>query len=367
MPPTAPSGLETHCFLALAFLALAASPASAIAAPKLEDAYAWIMQAKQVNALTGSDIPAWRLKATFRLYDDQQNVQGQGSFEELWVNSSKWMRTYKSDSFTRTEYGTAAGILQTGSADSSPWQLARLHQLLADPLPSEEIADKQDFTATTAKILGTKLFCIDATAKPQGLNANIIPDAEYCLDEHDKMLRRQTLFSDNLLILRTGQIQFEGRRLPADMIVSHIGKLGLSIHLDSIEPLADPNDPKLQPPAEAKLQTTVNFAGDPAALDKRVELDAKATEGLLIRQIPPVYPPIAKAAHIQGVVILQAKLGKKGEVQELSVESGPPMLQQAALDAVHQWIYKPYTVNGKPVEIYTKVHVIFQLTGKPGK
>jgi len=70
---------------------------------------------------------------------------------------------------------------------------------------------------------------------------------------------------------------------------------------------------------------------------------------------------------VQGTVVLQAVVGKGGQVSELRILSGPPMLQQAALDAVKQWVYRPYLLNGSPVEVMTTVNVVFQIPDLPAK
>ena len=78
-----------------------------------------------------------------------------------------------------------------------------------------------------------------------------------------------------------------------------------------------------------------------------------------IVKVQPAYPPLAKQARIQGVVILEAIIGKDGAVTEVKVISGHPLLQQAAIDAVSQWKYKPTLLNGEPVEVVTTVTVNF--------
>jgi protein TonB len=75
----------------------------------------------------------------------------------------------------------------------------------------------------------------------------------------------------------------------------------------------------------------------------------------------PKYPEAAKKARIQGKVVLSAVIGKDGTVETLSVISGPKELQQSALDSVRQWKYKPYLLNGDPVEVKTTVNVIYSL------
>jgi protein TonB len=84
-------------------------------------------------------------------------------------------------------------------------------------------------------------------------------------------------------------------------------------------------------------------------------------EGMLLSHPVPAYPVIAKAAGIQGTVVLQATISKSGVIENLRVISGPQMLQQAALNTVAQWRYRPYLLNGDPVEVETTINVNFVL------
>jgi protein TonB len=82
----------------------------------------------------------------------------------------------------------------------------------------------------------------------------------------------------------------------------------------------------------------------------------------LISQVPPVYPPEAKKAGIQGVVSFSAVIDKVGRVSNLTLLSGHPLLVPAALDAVKQWVYQPTLLNGEPVELRTQISVNFTLS-----
>jgi periplasmic protein TonB len=92
-----------------------------------------------------------------------------------------------------------------------------------------------------------------------------------------------------------------------------------------------------------------------------MRVSSSLVEGLLVRKTLPVYPPIARTMHMQGTVVLQATISTTGTIEHLHVVSGPAMLQQAALDAVKRWVYRPYILNGKPVEVETTVQVEFRL------
>jgi protein TonB len=99
------------------------------------------------------------------------------------------------------------------------------------------------------------------------------------------------------------------------------------------------------------------------AAPQRVRVSAGVTNGLLVHRVNPVYPPLARQARIQGVVMLQAQISKDGSIENLQLISGHPMLAPAAIEAVKQWKYKPYLLNGEPVEVDTQVQVNFTLAG----
>jgi periplasmic protein TonB len=100
------------------------------------------------------------------------------------------------------------------------------------------------------------------------------------------------------------------------------------------------------------------------ATPQRVRVSQGVITGLLIYRIEPTYPPVARAAHIQGVVVLAAIIDKDGNIQNLQVVSGHPLLAPAAIEAVKQWRYKPFLLNGQPLEVETTVNVMFQLRGE---
>ena len=99
------------------------------------------------------------------------------------------------------------------------------------------------------------------------------------------------------------------------------------------------------------------------ATPQRVRVSQGVSQGLLIHQVKPAYPPLARQARIAGSVVLQAVIAKDGTIQNLHVVSGHPMLAPAAVDAVKQWRYKPYFLNGEPVEVETQITVNFTLAG----
>ena len=93
----------------------------------------------------------------------------------------------------------------------------------------------------------------------------------------------------------------------------------------------------------------------------RVRVGGAVQAAKLVNRVQPLYPPLARQTRISGTVRLHAIIGKDGTVQQLTVESGHPLLVQSALDAVRQWRYQPTLLNGEPVDVDTEIDVIFSL------
>ncbi len=115
-----------------------------------------------------------------------------------------------------------------------------------------------------------------------------------------------------------------------------------------VEVPAPPVPPPPPPPAPVQVAPTRVSGG--------------VQQANLIRQVRPVYPPLAVKTRIQGVVLLEAVISKEGRIESLRIISGHPLLNQAALDAVQQWQYRATLLNGEPVPVITTITVNFSLS-----
>jgi protein TonB len=96
---------------------------------------------------------------------------------------------------------------------------------------------------------------------------------------------------------------------------------------------------------------------------RRIRVSQGVTQGMRIHYVEPTYPKIALSIRVAGAVQLKAIIGKDGDIRELEAISGHPMLIPAAIDAVKQWHYRPYLLNGEAVEVETNITVTFQIAG----
>ena len=107
----------------------------------------------------------------------------------------------------------------------------------------------------------------------------------------------------------------------------------------------------------AAAQTQTEETPQPA----RLRVSSGVAEGLKIHDVMPEYPKEARDKGIQGDVILQAMIDRKGNIASLKVAQGDPILAEAAVKAVKQWRYRPYLLNGKPVEVLTTIKIQFHM------
>jgi len=98
-------------------------------------------------------------------------------------------------------------------------------------------------------------------------------------------------------------------------------------------------------------------------LPQRVRVSNGVMQGLIVTKVPPKYPEKARKKRIQGTVLLHVMISKTGDIETMELVSGHPVLVPAAMDAVKQWKYRPYLLNGNPVEVDTQIQVNFVLAG----
>jgi TonB family protein len=117
--------------------------------------------------------------------------------------------------------------------------------------------------------------------------------------------------------------------------------------------------------AESQEQSTPPIPKDTvtqAEIPQHVRVSSGVVAGLLIKKVNPKYPGKARQKGVQGTVILRAMINKDGDIADLQLISGDPLLAKAAMDAVKKWKYWPYIFQGQPVEVDTQIQVNFTLS-----
>lgn len=126
------------------------------------------------------------------------------------------------------------------------------------------------------------------------------------------------------------------------------------------KPASTADTPATEPHADTAAPSSGPANATPPS---RVKIAQGISQGLLLHRVSPVYPEQARRNRIQGRVLLEAVIGKDGNIKDLQVISGPKELTRAAVGAVQQWRYKPFLLMGQPVEVDTTIEVNFTLAG----
>jgi TonB family protein len=240
-----------------------------------------------------------------------------------------------------------ACLIVAPGASRTPRPLSTILNMVERPVASLARPEKTELKNFERRFGSSTLPCTALLV--QGMN---IPDknaASYCFDKMNAALvysstpnrQFQTLFQNIVLV--------NGHYLAKELQLFLEGRPWLKVHVDTIAGLPTEELAALAVPADATLVAArTSAAGD-------------LTGGKPIQKVVPAYPSKAKLQGIQGTVLINGIIGTDGHLKELQVLAGPPMLQQPALEAVHQWVYSPYLLDGRPIEVETDINVVFNL------
>ncbi len=336
-PTTAPSAASD----AVAQLANMATP---------KDATELMSVGRKVNGLQGEDVQPWHMKASYEVFDNDGKSKSAGTYEEWWVSEKQYRRSYQSPEFSQVEYGTDHGIFRTLTPQWPSGAVALVRELLVSPVPDEKSLADQKVVLTERTLGGIALRC--STLPPPKPMGDVPMEAfpAYCFSQEKPILRLATGFGNANYSLFNRILVFRGRYLAGDIEEMRMGKVYVKIHLDSIESLRQIEPADFQPPQDAV-----------APPPRRVQVSSGTAQDHLIRKVQPVYPADARQKRISGTVVLLALISRTGHIERLAVVSGPTALQQAAIQAVRLWLYKPYLVNGEAVEVEAQINVVFGL------
>jgi len=312
----------------------------------------YLQKAATLNGLTGADIKPWHLKATFDVYDDAGKVKDTGTYEELWVSPTKYKQEYTFKGIAVTQYGTENGIY-VRSPHGQSWDLidgkyapSILRIAFIPQFPDTDRIKKLDIEKYKQKLGDTQYTCLSIAPIPYARTRSFVGPT-YCFNTELPMLHFAEIRAMNEQVLYYDIQSFHGHYIASYAGISFNRKAALNFKIEALE-LIDPiNDAEFNLPPDAR-RTRITVAH--GVMDEN-----------FLKKVEPMYPAIAKAARVQGTVILEATIDTTGKVKEAHVTSGPPMLQQAAIDNAKQWFYKPYLLNGEPVEVETTINVVFNL------
>ena len=314
------------------------------------DPAALLALAARKNGLQNAQATPWHMKGTYQVLDEKGSVKEAGSFEEFWVSEKKMKITYTDPGFNQTLYSTKDGGFRVGDQRSASHEGLAARYSLFPFFPSEEFLKNSKIDSIDRQVGSLQLRCVRVdTSKPGAGEFSEV----YCFNLNAPILRLFEMSRGSSQNIYNGIVSFHGIYVARDVSVSSQGKLWMKIHVDTLEPLSDVDESNFTPPQ-----------GAVPIKDAKIDVAPSVMAGRILHRVSPEYPEALKSVHLEGTVVLQGTIKKDGTVGDLKVISGPKPLYPSALQAVSQWVYEPYLLNGEPVEVGTTINVIF---GSPPK
>jgi hypothetical protein len=303
-----------------------------------------LARAESLNGIDDASLSPWHMKLTFELMDSKGHPSEQGSIEQWWKSPSVHKIVFTSPSYSSIEIQTEQALYRTKDAASSPYLLTTILQEIVHPLVEEDLKDgipelrKRDSGKVPLDCIMISQPVEDASRLPLGLFPT------YCFDQNKDVLRASYNFGSQT-VLRNNIGAFQKRMLPLNVVVMFNKTVAITAHVEDL---------RTTPLAVDQFDTTgLQQLGGNAP-----EVAPGVIAGYAIDQPQPVLP---KYARVSGTVRFKARIGTDGRIHALKLTSFPdPDLAIASIAAVRQWIYKPYLLNGVPVEISTEITVNFR-------
>jgi TonB family protein len=304
----------------------------------------------------------FHLSYHYHLLENQGNLSAEGKVEYWWSPGNVSRVSWTKGNNVHSEWRTADGkTLQLVKGDDITGMEHRLSSAVLFSLPRAQDYESGETSLKLVEIdnSGTVNLCVAMV--PSKAAADFPTDTlhgvgtAYCFDSQAAVLV-STLMNHTITNSYRHIQKFQDHNIAGHIDISYVGEKRLEADLDEFTEIKA-DDAAFTPSPDA-AEPAIKKVTIPIATAQNGGIKA----GVLLVRVPPLYPPEARAAHISGTVVIQATIGKDGTIQNAKVVSSPDdSLSQAALDAVRQWRYQPYTLNGEPVAVMTTINLSFSL------
>ena len=331
--------------------ALAQTPAPK-PAPDLSDPVQVLQTAVARNDIDAEGMSPWELKATVHLFDSKGNPTETLGLDMIWGGTREqkqvWTRQGASDVVLVMN---PDGSYRSGSSSPLPDLVQMAVRTVVHPLPSTSEAKDDDLTLQQQKFGHTPFNCLINRPPPPlqaGFPGRVVLMSRptlYCFD--DRTLNYRFTMDNGVGLEATTTKQFQDRNYAAQAKVLAGNVVRASIHVDSVETIPQPDHELFVPDDDAIAQQPGRRA-----------TGAPLKPGKLLHRVEPVIPPALLGTPAK--VVVDAVIGKDGHVRSVKPEGQPnPELASAVTDAVKQWVYEPFTRDGKAVETKTTMAFTF--------
>jgi TonB family protein len=293
----------------------------------------------RANSLDAEGTQPWHLHMTFQLNDLNGKPKDSGTIEEWWMSPQARRLEIRSTSYNLTIPSGPSNPPEPSTRTRESYLVNELLNQVVHPIP--DYGDFKDLVVTEASRNFGKvtLSCISVSRPPR------MP-SQFCVAPGSPALRGY-LGEGQFAAARNRMATFRGVELGLDNALAYGGKVAISGHVDRLE--------SFQPNPSVALTSA-----DPAIPSV---IPGAVLAGRITKKVSPEYPVIARRDHISGTVVLCATISKQGTISGLDVVSSPDSgLTASAIDAVKQWTYQPYLINGSPVEVATTITVNYNLS-----
>jgi TonB family protein len=295
----------------------------------------------------GTGLKPWHARLSVQLYDFKGISTGAGTVEEWWMAPGNEKRVFAIPDYQGTEIITSDGIYRSAGLISEPMMLAAILNQFVNPMAEQDKAAGFKPIARTLQLGGVALPCVMlAKSNSRVANQPIGFYPSWCTEPGKDSLR---VFVDDggIAVIRNGISSFQGKDIPTDVSVTLAGTVVGTGRMEAISLDGMPSAPFTPDRDMVK------------ALPKPVELKGKKFEGQAAKRTEPDFTQAAgmrdQSTHninggLQGDIEIRLWVGEDGQIRDMRLESYPdPGVAQTALDAVRQWTFHPYMVEGRAV------------------
>jgi hypothetical protein len=299
----------------------------------------------KINGLASENLRPWHVKASFQMLDGAGTPRETGSFEAFWSTPLKFKMVYTSPSYNRTIWSNESGSFATSEPrwpEDVEWMIRRsLFDVVPEPRGERKTADLRWRDGST----GVKLKCIDFFPIYAHRLPNEVPF--YCFDPSVPVIRFSSEVGRFYQAKFDNIISAHGIYIARDVELLHDGVPYFRLHLDTLEALpASGEDVFRADPASRPVMRRIVVDSDLRDMHNTIQVGIPAS----IRAHAPATPSIGDRE-----IVVQVLVNKKGKVSDARAIRGDAFRQVGALSAARSWEFKPYVVQGEPVEFYTEL------------
>jgi hypothetical protein len=314
--------------------------------------------AAKMNGLDGPDVKPWHLKVSYQFFNAEGAPDRFGTYEEFWVSDKIYKRSYTSGSFTQTDFGTDHGLYRSGNQAWPDFLEMKVRSNLIQPIPAETRFRDVKLKMSERSFDQLPLQCVVLQPKFDSVirvyNAPpSYPYVHYCFDQKHPILRFDSQGEGMYDTLYNHIVLFEGHYFAREVRMFSQRKPQLTLRVETLENLAPVNLAGFVPPPDAV-----------GPLNGRVELPAGLLNTLVRKRCSVESFFSIQHTDVHGTVVVQAKVGKDGRVMSAEALSGPKVLLQEAAQCARKFEFRPFLVQGQPVEVEGKLEISMAVTNE---